>query len=65
MELVKKNYTKRWSSKTSKQILKEIESYHKYFDKYSGAWSISSKDDFTQADKLLVLKELARERGIL
>ena len=61
----RENYIKTWLVKTDKQLLKEIESYHKYFAKYSGDWSVSCKDDFTQSDKLLELKIIARERGIL
>ena len=60
-------YIKRWSTKTDKQLLKEIESYHKYFAKYKSSWSdgTSNKDDFTPSDKLLELRIIARERGIL
>lgn len=56
-----------WSKKTDRQLLKEIESYHKYFARYKSSWDdgTSNKDDFTPSDKLLELKIIARERGIL
>lgn len=65
-ERQKSDYIKMWSAKTDKQILKEIESYHKYFARYKSSWSdgTSSKDDFTPSDKLLELKIIARERGL-
>ena len=61
------DYINIWSAKTDKQILKEIESYNKYFARYKSSWSdgTSNKDDFTPSDKLLELKFIARERGIL
>ena len=52
-------------SQLNRASFKRDSFFHKYFNKFSGAWSVSCNDDFTQADKLLELKEIAKERGIL
>lgn len=53
-------YKNIWKDKTIRLITKEINSYHKYFNKTSGSWmnGQSNPSDFTPSDKLLILKEL-------
>ena len=59
-ERLAQEYKNKWADKTIRVIKKEIDSYHKYFDRTSGSWmnGQSNPSDFTPSDKLLILKEI-------
>jgi hypothetical protein len=65
-ELKRIKYKKLMSNLTDKQLLKEVYSYRRYFDKHSQmfTWGSFNPEDFLQSDKLNVLRELLEERGL-
>lgn len=63
------NYRSIWEKKTTKQIQKEIESWHRYIDRYSQSYAWHGKDitppgTLADGDKVLILKEILRDRNL-
>jgi beta-mannanase len=58
------DYKKIVSKLTDKQIQKEVLSYRRYFETHSQmfTWGNFNPSDFTQADKLSVLRELYKTK---
>ena len=61
----KEKYIKHWESKTLKQCQKELDSWHKHMDKHSTGyhWSNDNPNDFNDADRVLALKQIIREKS--
>ena len=62
-------YKKHWIMKTTKQIKKESESWHKYMNKHSSSYhwhggQNTPPGELADGDKLGVLREILREREV-
>lgn len=57
-------YRTRWEAKTLHQCKKELESWHKHMDKHSAGyhWADDSRDQLNDADRVLILKEIIRDK---
>ncbi len=67
MPKLEDNYRSFWEKKTSSQIKQEIKSWQKYFDKHGQAYAFHGSDitppnTLADGDKVLILKEILKER---
>lgn len=59
-------YVAIWSTKTAKQISKEITSLHKYMQKYDTHYAFHGKshapDEMSDSDRLRALRDILKEK---
>lgn len=59
-------YKEIMNKKTNKQLQKECYSLRRYFDTHSQmyTWGNFNPNDFNNSDRLIILRDLMKERGI-
>ena len=53
-------YRKIWNAKTSRQVQREINDWHKHMNKHNAGynWHLTNPDSLSDGDRVMILKEI-------